>query len=46
MEPLHVDEAFRFERSIDIDTYDRHAENWRLELDDSSIGRQISHEGR
>jgi len=34
-----LDEAFLFERSIDIDTYDRHAEKLREELTLARIDR-------
>ena len=38
-----LDEAFLFERSIDIDTYDRHAENLREELTLARIDRHSGH---
>ena len=38
-----LDEAFLFERSIDIDTYDRHAEKLREEL---TLARMDRHSGQ
>jgi site-specific DNA recombinase len=38
-----LDEAFLFERSIDIDTYDRHAEKLREELTLARIERHSGH---
>jgi hypothetical protein len=37
-----LDEAFLFERSIDIETYDRHAEKLREELTLARIDRHSS----
>ena len=37
--PDRLDEAFLFERSIDIETYDRHAEKLREELTLARIDR-------
>ena len=37
-----LDEAFLYERSIDIDTYDRHREKWREELTLAQMDRHAS----